>query len=75
MRFCLSCDEDPGDPGTQAGGINERDQNVLVCNFLQSALRRCGQTVSFNDLITYVARVAQANADGTDVLVACCTVQ
>lgn len=71
MRFGISCDEDPGQPGTTAGGLIERDENVKVAGFLQAALQRSGQDVWFDDTITFVQRVAQANADGTDVLVAC----
>lgn len=71
MKFALSCDENPGDPGTTAGGINERAMNILVCRQLELALRRCHQVVWFDPTITYVQRVAKANAAGYDVLFAC----
>jgi N-acetylmuramoyl-L-alanine amidase len=70
MRVTLSCDENPGDPGTTAGGLNERDVNISVCSILAGVLHRCGVDVAFDPSITYVQRVARANGDGTDLLVA-----
>lgn len=71
MRFALSCDENPGDPGTEAGGLIERDENIKVATALQGALQRCSQNVWFDDTIDFKTRVARANNDGTGVLVAC----
>lgn len=71
MKFAISCDENPGDTGTTAGGIIERSLNILVGNELVKALRRCGQDVWFDTSITAGQRVAEANANGTDCLFAC----
>jgi len=71
VKFALSCDENPGDSGTTAGGVAERTMNIRVALALQVALRRCHQTVWFDPTITYVQRVAKANAGGYDVLFAC----
>lgn len=71
MKFAISPDENPGDTGTTAGGIIERSLNILVGNELVKALQRCGQQVWFDTTITAGQRVAEANANGTDVLFAC----
>jgi N-acetylmuramoyl-L-alanine amidase len=71
MRFAISCDENPGDPGTLAGNFVERDENIKVATALQQALKRCNQDVWFDDIITFQTRVARANSDGSNVLVAC----
>lgn len=71
MKFTLSPDEDPGQPGAVASdGTVERDVNLTVCESLKAALERCGQAVEFDPTIGVVDRVARANGDGTDVLVA-----
>lgn len=71
MKFALSCDENPGDPGTTAGGVTERTMNIRVAQQLELALRRCRQAVWFDPTISFVERVAKANAGGYDVLFAC----
>ncbi len=71
MKFAISPDENPGDPGAVHNGIVERDVNVAVASQLQAALQRCGQEAAFDPSITYEQRVAEANANGTQVLVAC----
>lgn len=72
MKFTISCDEDPGQPGAVAAdGTVERDVNMAVGNMLIAALQRCGQSVAADFSIGVVERVARANSDGSDVLVAC----
>lgn len=71
MKFALSCDENPGDPGAVHNGIVERNLNIAVAMALGAALVRCRQTVWADFSITFEERVAQANANGSDVLVAC----
>jgi hypothetical protein len=71
MKFTISCDENPCDSGIVANGIVEREVNFAVSHFLVAALRRCGQTARFDETLTYVERVAAANADGDEVVVAC----
>lgn len=72
MKFAISPDEDPGQSGAVAAdGTKERDVNVLVAGALAKALQRCGQEVTVDFSIGVVERVARANADGTNVLVAC----
>jgi N-acetylmuramoyl-L-alanine amidase len=71
MKFAISPDEPPGDPGTTAGGIIERDLNILVGNELVKALQRCGQSVWFDPSLQPLQRVTEANANGTDVLFIC----
>lgn len=72
MRIAISCDENPGDPGAVAAdGTQERTLNISVCNTVRDALLRCGVDAWFDDTITFVDRVARANSDGTEVLVAC----
>ena len=71
MRFAISCDENPGDPGAVHDGIVERDVNVKVASALEAALKRCGQDAWFNPNLTYEQRVVEANKDGSEVLVAC----
>ncbi len=71
MRIAISPDENPGDPGAVHNGIVERDVNIKVATALQTALQRSGQDAWFNPNITFEQRVAEANADGTQLLVAC----
>lgn len=72
MRIAISPDENPGDPGAVSpDGIQERDLNVKVAEALLAELTRNGQDAWFDPNITYVDRVAKANADGTDLLIAC----
>jgi len=71
MKFALSCDENPGDPGAVHNGIVERDLNIEVATAAAAALIRCGQQVWADFSITYAERVAAANSNGSDVLVAC----
>jgi len=71
MRIAISPDENPGDPGAVHGVIVERVMNVAVATWLEAALKRCGQDAWFNPDITYEQRVAEANGDGTQLLVAC----
>jgi N-acetylmuramoyl-L-alanine amidase len=71
VKFGISCDENPGDPGAVHSGIVERDLNIAVGNELALALQRCGQAVWADWTITYEERVARANANATNVLVAC----
>src|SRR5579859_5296943 len=71
MKFALSCDENPGDPGAVHSGIVERDLNIAVADKLAEALERCGQSVWKDWTITYVQRVAHANAWPADWIVAC----
>lgn len=71
MRIAISPDENPGDPGAVHSGIVERDVNIKVAAALEAALKRCGQDVWFNPNITFEQRVAEANHDGTQLLVAC----
>lgn len=72
MRVTISCDEDPGQPGSVAAdGTTERSVNIRVALALQAVLERCGVQQSFDPNIGVVQRVAQANRDGTDLLVAC----
>lgn len=71
MKIGLSPDENPGDPGAVDNGIVERDINIAVATHLQSALARCGQEVWFDPSLTYEQRVAKANSDGTQLLIAC----
>lgn len=71
MKFALSCDENPGDPGAVHSGIVERDLNIAVALAAGAALQRCGQTVWADFSITYSQRVVAANGNGSDVLVAC----
>lgn len=72
MRVTISPDENPGDSGSVApDGTTERSVNVLVAAQLLAALARSGVDAWFDPTITYVERVARANRDGTDVLVAC----
>jgi hypothetical protein len=71
VKFALSCDENPGDPGAVHSGIVERDLNIAVAMQLGAALTRCGQGVWADFSITFEQRVTQANANGSDVLVAC----
>src|SRR5258708_5756006 len=70
MKFTISPDENPGDPGTTAGGLNERELNLSVIAALVRKLESAGASVSFDPSITYTTRVGGANANGTDVLVA-----
>ncbi len=71
MRIAISPDENPGDPGAVHNGIVERDVNIKVATALQAALQRCGQDAWFDAGITFEERVAKANSDGTQLLVAC----
>lgn len=71
MKFGVSCDENPGDPGAVHSGIVERDLNIAVANELARGLIRCGQQAWADFSITFEERVARANSNGTDVLVAC----
>jgi N-acetylmuramoyl-L-alanine amidase len=71
MKFALSCDENPGDPGAVHNGIVERNLNIAVALALGSALTRCGQAIWADFSLTFEQRVAAANANGSDVLVAC----
>lgn len=71
MKFGISCDENPGDPGAVHSGIVERDLNIAVGTELARALLRCDQSAWADFSITYEQRVARANSNGTDVLVAC----
>jgi hypothetical protein len=71
MKIALSPDEDPGQPGAVAAdGTVERDVNIVVGNALKAALERCGQSVTFDTSIGVVDRVARANNDGTELIVA-----
>lgn len=71
MRIAISPDENPGDPGSaSADGIAERTVNLRVAGALLAVLERCRQDVWFDDSLTFVDRVAQANRDGTQLLVA-----
>lgn len=71
MKFALSCDENPGDPGAVHSGIVERDLNIAVALALGAALVRSGQQIWADFSITYSQRVVTANGNGSDVLVAC----
>ncbi len=71
MRIAISPDENPGDPGAVDNGIVERTVNIAVATALAAALKRCGQDVWFDPSITFEQRVAKANSDGTQLLVAC----
>src|SRR5579859_5802487 len=71
MRIAISPDENPGDPGAVDNGIVERDVNIAVATALESALKRCGQDVTFDPAITFTQRIEKANSDGTQLLVAC----
>lgn len=71
MRIAISPDENPGDPGAVHSGIIERDVNIAVAEQLLAALKRCGQDAWFNPDITFEERVAEANKDGSSLLVAC----
>jgi len=71
MRIAISPDENPGDPGAVHSGIVERDVNIAVATALEASLKRCGQDAWFDPSLTYEERVAKANSDGTQLLVAC----
>lgn len=72
MRIAISPDENPDQPGSVAAdGTTERSVNLSVAVALQVALARCGVDAWFDPSITFEGRVARANQDGTDVLVAC----
>ncbi len=71
MQFAISPDENPGDPGAVHNGIVERDVNIAVASHLEAALKRSGQDVWFDSSITFTQRINEANANGTQVLVAC----
>jgi len=72
VRIAISPDEDPGATGSVAAdGTPERSVNIDVASALLGALLRCGQDAWFDPDITYIQRVARANSDGTEVLVAC----
>lgn len=71
VKFALSCDENPGDPGAVHSGITERTVNIAVAMALGAALVRCRQSVWADFSIDYVTRAREANANGSDVLVAC----
>lgn len=71
MKFALSCDENPGDPGAVHSGIIERNLNIAVAMQLGAALTRCHQQVWADFSLTYEQRVAEANRNGTNWLVAC----
>lgn len=72
MRVAISPDENSDDPGSVApDGTTERSLNLRVAGALLVALTRSGVDAWFDPTITYVDRVGLANADGTDVLVAC----
>jgi N-acetylmuramoyl-L-alanine amidase len=72
MRIAISPDENPGDPGSVAAdGTTERSVNLKVATALSDVLRRCGQDAWFDPNITFNDRVAKANSDGTNLLVAC----
>lgn len=72
MRIAISPDEDPDQTGSVAAdGTTERSVNLQVARALQVAFQRCGQDAWFEPGITYIERVTRANADGTELLVAC----
>lgn len=72
MRIAISPDEDPGQSGTTADpSVTERELNVRVAEALQAELGRCKQDAWFNPNIGVVQRVAEANGDGTELLIAC----
>ena len=72
MRIAISPDENPGQPGAVAAdGTEEATLNGAVASALQVALQRCGQDAWFDPSLTREDRVAQANGDGSALLVSC----
>lgn len=71
MIICINPDEDPGQPGSTVDPfIQERDLNVIVCNALSRALQRCGQTVYWDEHMTFEQLIGQANALPADLVLA-----